>query len=201
MDKKSGDKTIELYFPNQIQAYITPIVTLVMAIFVSFTIYISLNNPSFINASSSKNTRQDVNIDNLDSFTLGQIKGTYESFTEYDNETCTEDGKPVVVMISATWCPHCQYIGETFNDWAKEQKDVSVYRYEVDTGDNPLTDELETEVPDDIMSLYTTFNPSQSIPTFIYGCKYGRIGNGFEGDSDGLEKEVAAFDSIVEQLL
>src|SRR5690606_21162878 len=90
----------------------------------------------------------------------GKALGTFETFTEYDNGLCTENGKPVVFMFSATWCPHCQWVGDTFNSWAKEQKDVVVYRYEVDTDENPLTG--EKGIPDEHMNIYKEFNPNQS---------------------------------------
>lgn len=200
-NSKKNEKTVEIYIPSGIVHYITPVTTIVTTLIVCVTIILTLN-PSFVKLSQSSQKDNDSynEIASLSNFKLGAIEGKLSSFTQYENETCEKDGKPIVVMFSATWCPHCKWAGENFNDWASKQEDVEVYRYEIDTGDNPFTDEKETEVPEQMLKLYRTFNPSQTIPTYIFGCKYGRIGNGYEGESDGLEKEIADYDKAVEAL-
>lgn len=127
--------------------------------------------------------------------------GTLETFSENAEEICKEDGKPLVILFSTTWCPHCTWIGPTFDDWAKENSDkIAAYHWQLDTGDNDLTGDVETEVPDEHNKLYEKFNPRGSIPTFVFGCKYSRIGNGFESQDD-LGAEKAAFDKVIEALL
>lgn len=112
-------------------------------------------------------------------------------------DVCKENGKPVVYLFSTTWCSHCGWIKETFDTAIKQyvaQGKIAAYHWELDTGDNTLTDQVETTVPDEAMAVYQEFNPDGSIPTFVFGCKYYRIGNGYEAQNDlaAEQKEYAA---------
>jgi thiol-disulfide isomerase/thioredoxin len=132
--------------------------------------------------------------------TPGDVIGDFETFTEYDTEICKDGGKPVVYLFSTTWCPHCEWIKDTFDSWAKDNADKAViYHWELDTSDNTLTDAVETEVPAEHQAVYEEFNPSGSIPTFVFGCRYGRVGNGYEAQDD-LDAERDSFDKVLEEL-
>ncbi len=121
-------------------------------------------------------------------------------------EVCSQDGKPIIRLFSTTWCPHCQWIGETFNKVAAEYVaagKIIAYHWELDTGDDALTETVETAVPQSEGAIYTKFNPRQSIPTFVFGCKYFRIGNGYEAQQDlaSEEKEFRAlFDKLITEV-
>lgn len=115
---------------------------------------------------------------------------------------CKEDGKPVVYLFSTTWCPHCIWVKETFDkvvsDAVKAGK-IKAYHWEVDTGDNTLTKAVETQVPTSATAVYEEFNPQGSIPTFVLGCKYFRVGNGYESQDD-LVKEAAELNAAINAL-
>lgn len=132
-----------------------------------------------------------------------KIEGKTDTFSLADFELCTEDGKPVVRLFSTTWCPHCQWISETFDKVAGEfEGDIVAYHWELDTKDNTLTDNIETSIPSDELDIYMQFNPLGSVPTFVFGCQYARIGNGYETDGDiGLIKEEIEFRKIIEKLV
>ena len=120
-----------------------------------------------------------------------------------DAEICTEDGKPVIYLFSTTWCPHCKWITETFESTVQEYVDagqIVARHWEIDINDDTLTDEAETEVPAEQLAVYKEFNPGGSIPTFVFGCKYSRIGNGYEQQQD-LEAEESEFRAVIEKLL
>ena len=120
-----------------------------------------------------------------------------------DAEICTEDGKPVVYLFSTTWCPHCKWITETFESTAQEyvdSGDIVAYHWEIDINDDTMTAEEEGEVPQEHLAIYQEFNPRGSIPTFVFGCKYSRIGNGYESAGD-LAAEEAEFRQVIETLL
>jgi thiol-disulfide isomerase/thioredoxin len=124
------------------------------------------------------------------------------------NSICKENGKPIIRMFSTTWCPHCEWVRPTFDSVAKEYVDANkivAYHWQVDVGDNTLTDANESltngeSIPANELAVMTTFNPKGSIPTFVFGCKYYRIGNGFESQKD-LNAERTEFVKIIEQLL
>jgi hypothetical protein len=141
--------------------------------------------------------------------------GTFESFTDSGYGVELQDGKPVIRLFSTTWCPHCVWIMPVFDRVAKEYVDagkIVAYHWELDTYDNTLTDEVETAVPDSEMAVYTRFDPNGSIPAFVLGGKYYRIGNGFEGSGDtadptseqslaNLAKEEAALRAVIDSLI
>jgi hypothetical protein len=116
---------------------------------------------------------------------------------------CMEDGKPVIRLYSTTRCPHCQWIGSTFDAVVKMYVDeglIVAHHWEVDTGDDTLTGQVEKVVPDSEMAIFDDINPQGSIPTFVFGCKYYRIGNGYEQEDD-VESEAAEFKAVIEALI
>lgn len=115
---------------------------------------------------------------------------------------CAEDGKPVIRLFSTTWCPHCQWIKATFDSIAKEYVaagKIVAYHWELDTYDNTLTDAVETAVPDSEMRVFSEFSDG-SIPTFVFGCKYFRVGNGYE-QAQNLNAEELEIRAVIEQLI
>lgn len=119
-----------------------------------------------------------------------------------DNLLVDVSGKPYVLLFSTTWCPHCAWIKDTFDALAQSEfaNQVNIQHWEVDTGDNTLTSEVETQVPGEMLDIYKKYNPSGSIPTFIFGGKYIRIGTGYERQND-LNAETTDFKFIIGKLL
>ena len=114
-----------------------------------------------------------------------------------------ENGKPVVRLFTTTWCPHCTWIKDTFDSVVNEyivSGKILAYHWEVDTGDNTLTEEIELEVPKSELVIFQTFNPRRSIPTFVFGNKYWRVGNGYERKGD-LKSEEVEFREIIDKLV
>jgi len=123
------------------------------------------------------------------------------SFKDKGGEGCTEDGKPVIRLFTTSSCPHCAWVKPAFEEVVKEYGDrVVAHVWELDTGDDKLTDEVETSVPDDEKELYHSFNPNRTVPTFVFGCKYLRIGNYHEAKND-LAAEKADFREVIDALL
>jgi thiol-disulfide isomerase/thioredoxin len=134
-----------------------------------------------------------TNITNSDIKTFKAIEGPVE----------TMGGKPVIRLFSTTWCPHCAWIKPTFDRVASEyvsQGKIVAYHWELDTGDNTLTNETETEVPASEQAVYQKFNPQGSIPTFVFGGKYYRIGNGYE-QQQNLTAEEQEFRAVIDELI
>ena len=213
MAKNKNDKpVVEVSLPEGINSFITPIAIILCAILVSGSILyvaskLNSNDTLGVTTDSDTDTTQDTGNDTTADTTAdattepGTVVRTFETFTEYDLEVCKDGDKPQVFLFSTTWCPHCEWIKETFDNWAAENSDrISAYHWELDTKDNTLTSEVETEIPADFNSIYEKFNPSGTIPTFVFGCRYGRVGNGYESEED-LEKEKATFSAVLEELL
>lgn len=125
------------------------------------------------------------------------------TFDSVNGDTCREDGKPVIRMFSTTWCPHCIWIADTFDDVVQMYVDdglIVAHHWELDTGDDTLTIQVEQAVPDEEIAIFQEFNPQESIPTFVFGCKYYRIGTAYEQEDD-LESEADEFIAVIDALL
>lgn len=150
---------------------------------------------------------QNINIDNNTNKTNSPTKTKISkySFDATNDELCTtEDGKPIIRMFSTTWCPHCKWITTSFEKAIApfvESGQIVAYHWELDVNDNTLTPEVETEIPEEELAIYQKYNPKGSIPTFVFGCKYARIGNGYEGEDGGEDKEFSEFTQIIEELV
>ncbi len=132
-----------------------------------------------------------------------KIVGKMGTFVEIEGASCEEDGKPIIRLFSTSSCPHCVWIKETFDKVAKEYADqgkIKAYHWELDKNDNLLTKEKETKIPDSEISILTGFNPEGYVPAFVFGCKYIRIGTGYEKEDD-LAKEEAEFKEIIDKFL
>lgn len=147
----------------------------------------------------SEQTTTPTNTPNSSSGTTVQ-KGT---FTETSKSICRKDGKPIIRLFSTTWCPHCIWVKDDFDSVVKEyvkKGKIVAYHWQLDIGDNTLTSAIEKKVPAEEKAVYKEFNPEGSIPTFVFGCKYYRIGNGYEREGDH-DKEKAEFRQIIEELI
>jgi len=133
-----------------------------------------------------------------------QKKVSVSTFQETnEKEIYRENGKPAIFLFSTTWCPHCQWIKNTFDKTAKEymeQGKITAYHWELDTNNNTLTDEEEKEIPEEHLKIYKKYNPQGYVPIFIFGNKYIRIGNGHEQEKD-LAAEETEFKAVIEKLL
>jgi thioredoxin-related protein len=125
------------------------------------------------------------------------------TFTDTGEDICLEDGKPIVRIFSTTTCPHCTWIKSTVDKVLKEyqqQEKIVAYHWELDIKEDALTEQQENSVPAEEMNVFSTFNPRYTVPTFIFGCRYMRIGNGYERQ-DNLKAEEAEFRAVIELLI
>jgi len=124
------------------------------------------------------------------------------SFSSTGSQTCRENGKPIIRLYSTTWCPHCKWVKDTFDKIMKEEVakgNIAAYHWEMDTGDNTLTEAVETAVPQAEQALAQQYNPSGGVPFYLFGCSYMRTGNAFESEND-LVKEESEFRRMISQL-
>ena len=113
------------------------------------------------------------------------------TFEETGNLICEEDGKPIVRMFSTTSCPHCEWVEGAFDSVAAEYVDkglIKACHWQRDSGDNTLTEEVESKIPKEELEIFKKYNPKYTVPTFVFGCSYSRVGNAYEG-ADDLESE------------
>lgn len=129
---------------------------------------------------------------------------TITTFQVFPNaQICTQDGKPIIRLYSTTWCPHCKWINDTFNGVMKEYADsgkIVAMHWDVDIRDDQFTPKIEDNFPQAELDLFESANPNGTIPTYVFGCKYYRVGNGFETQND-LDAEAGEFKALIEKLL
>jgi len=120
-----------------------------------------------------------------------------------DATICTEEGKPIIRKFATTWCPHCRWVKESYvkvvNEYSTQGK-ITAHLWYMDTGDDGLTKKAEIIVPQKEKEIFNQFNPKNSIPTFIFGCKYYRVGNAFEQQNNHAAEE-AEFRAIIDKLI
>jgi thiol-disulfide isomerase/thioredoxin len=188
--------------------YVSPKTTFISGLVLGVAVFAGLNMIYSFLALNRINTNQNVaaNTDQEEPIQQNEPAGTPAgSFVDTGKTLCKENGKPVVRLFTTTWCPHCQWIAKTFdkvvNEYVAKGK-ITAYHWELDTFDNMLTKEVEKAVPASEEAVYNEFNPNGSIPTFVFGCRYYRIGNAFETEGDaGLVKEEQEFRDLIDKML
>lgn len=207
--KSASDPVLEITLPEGLASVMTPLAILLGSIIVSVSVVYAGSKLTIEGTTlgATEETTDDSDTETQDTAAapavepVGDVVRDFETFTEYDTDICKKDGKPVIYLFSTTWCPHCEWIKDTFDSWAKDNAGKAVvYHWELDTNDNTLTSEVETEIPAEHNEIYEQFNPNGSIPTFVFGCRYGRVGNGYESQDD-LDAERDSFDAVLQELI
>lgn len=189
------------FFRSTKCSFWTGLVVGILVLAIVFTIAILTHAISFKfnKAAAPKTEDQQQQATGMEANVVGQA-GT---FLEVNEPVCKENGKVAIYAFSTSWCPHCQWAKPMFEKVAKEyiaKGKIVAHNWELDTNDDTLTTAKETSIPADATALYEKYNPQGSIPTFIFGCKYYRIGTGNErsGDTAAEEKE---FRDLIDKLL
>lgn len=131
---------------------------------------------------------------------IGEETTTITTFKATGDELCTEEGKPLVILYSTTTCPHCVWMKDTFDSVVSEYDNIAAYHWELDKGDNILTEFMESTLPKEHINILKAYNPNGYVPAFVVGCKYFRIGNGYESSQD-LTSEAAELRAVIDSVI
>ena len=126
----------------------------------------------------------------------------FKTFKSTGDEVCVDGKRPVVRLYTTTNCKSCDWVQNAFDLLAinyVNEGNIAAYHWVLDTGDDRLTNQVETAVPKPEIEIFKKYNPKSTVPTFIFGCKYARIGNGYEDDNN-LEAEKEEFKAIISEL-
>lgn len=127
-----------------------------------------------------------------------KITTKVETFTKTDDLICKENDKAIIRLFSTTKNQASQWISQTFDAIANEYKDdIIAYHWQLDTGDNTLTEAKETGIPKKEIDIFQKYNPKSTVPTYIFGCRYIRTGNAYKT----LEEEKAEFKRVIELII
>ena len=128
-------------------------------------------------------------------------KTVLNEFFDTESRVCKEEGKPVVIFFSTQKCSSCSWIETAFNDvidYYESQGKIIAYHWELDTGDNLRTEEKEEGIPAETLKSFKKYNEKNTVPSFVFGCKYVRLGN---SGSKNLEIEEDEFIKAIEKII
>ena len=129
---------------------------------------------------------------------------TFQTFNNTGNEICTNDeGLPVIYLFSSSLCSHCKWGGGAYDfivRFLAADGLIEAHHYDLLSGDDLLTEEAETEIPEDKLELYRNGNPKDLVPYYNFACAYDRIGNGYEKKND-LVAEGEEMRRVIEALV
>lgn len=129
---------------------------------------------------------------------------SFPTFYNTGLDACTnEDGQPVIFLFSSASCPRCEWAGEVFDFLARYYMaggHIEAHHYDVNTGDDLLTEEIETEIPPAHLQIKEHGDPKGYVPYFNFSCKYERIGNGHE-KTDDIAAEGEEICMVIETLI
>lgn len=130
---------------------------------------------------------------NLTEKSTASSDSVFKTFRITDKNRCKNSkGKPIIMLFSTPNCPHCSWVAETFDETALEYMErglIEAHHYDVVTGDDLLTPEIETGVPELYMKIYEEGSGGY-VPYFNFGCLYHRVANGYERQDDLYAEEV-----------
>jgi len=128
----------------------------------------------------------------------------FQTFNDTGRGICKNNaGLPIVILFTSSRCTHCIWIGETFDSTVMEYVDnglIEAHHYDLDTKDDLLTAAIETKIPQSYLEIDQHRNPEGYVPYFNFGCKYDRIGTGYE-KLDDLASETREFRQVIDSLL
>lgn len=109
-----------------------------------------------------------------------------------DSRVCFDGPRIIIRMYGNTTCEECIWVKSIYDKVAREYQsygEVTPIRWELDTQDNALTKPNETEIPSSEIRLLKKYTENETIPTFILGCKYIRVGSGHYETRDAKAEE------------
>jgi parvulin-like peptidyl-prolyl isomerase len=128
----------------------------------------------------------------------------FPTFQETDLDICLDDdGRPLILLFSAASCSHCEWVGGVFDAVVQAYMDrglIEAHHYDMESGDDLLTEAVEDEIPKDHLAIGKTGDPDLYLPYFNFGCRYDRIGTGYE-EQDDLAAEAEEMCRVIEALV
>ena len=119
-------------------------------------------------------------------------------------DVCTNlGGQPVISLFTSPTCAHCEWVSEIYDTVVRrymEEGAIEAHHYNLHTKDDLLTEEVETEIPEEILDLYHRGSPKDLVPYFNFSCKYERVSNGYETTKD-TEAEANELMEVIETLI
>ena len=116
------------------------------------------------------------------------------TFIDTGKDICIKGGLPVIHFFTKSTCGACSELDGPFREaLAPFEGKAAAYQWELDTGDDLLSDDAEKGIPGDALAAFKEGNPKLQVPFFNFGCRYTRVGKAYKGGAD----EQAEFTNIL----
>jgi len=102
------------------------------------------------------------------------------TFTDMEGEVCSADGRAIARLFITSSCSECKKASDSFKKASEGTENITSYTWELDTGDNLMTESKEAGIPKAEFEILKKFNPENTVPTYVLGCRHVRVGNAFE---------------------
>ncbi len=118
------------------------------------------------------------------------------NFIDTGDAVCMKDEKPIVRLFSTTNCEKCNEISGVFDSLSKEFSQIDIAHWQLNTGDNTITEDAEEGITKSDLELFKKYSPENKVPTLVFGCKYTKIGN--VGD---INEEKESYKIVITEIL
>jgi hypothetical protein len=137
--------------------------------------------------------------------TTTTINTPIETFIDTGGEACRINGKPIIRMYGKRACHNCEWSGPIFDRVASEYAGkglIIAHHWLLDRNDDTLTDTDEGGIPEAEYDIFFSDdnNTLKTVPYFNFGCRFTRVGNGYQV-RDMPDKEEAEYRAVMEKLL
>ncbi|MBI2576069.1 peptidylprolyl isomerase [Candidatus Woesearchaeota archaeon] len=121
------------------------------------------------------------------------------TFIDTGKDICKKGGLPAIYFFSKSTCGACRELEGPFREaLASFEGKAAAYRWELDTGDNLLSDDAEKGIPGDALAAFKEGNPKLQVPFFNFGCRYTRVGKAYKAGADELAEFTKILTLVVE---
>ncbi|MDA1196720.1 MAG: SurA N-terminal domain-containing protein [Nanoarchaeota archaeon] len=119
-------------------------------------------------------------------------------FTQIDEELCKSDGGILLHVFTTSTCETCTWIEPALVRVSESfEGSVKMHRWQLDTGDDLATEEIESGISREALDLFKAFNNEGKVPFYLFGCTYSRKGNVYSS----LAAEEQGFQRVIEELI
>ncbi|MBD3388711.1 MAG: hypothetical protein GF416_06555 [Candidatus Altiarchaeales archaeon] len=126
-----------------------------------------------------------------------------KTFEDRGGSVCRVDGKPIIRMYSKNSCHNCEWSAPIFDRVASEYMEkglIKAHHWVFDVEDDTLTERMERSMPDGEYEVFYEGNEIRTVPYFSFGCRFTRVGNGYQVRDD-KEKEEEEYRALIEQMI
>tara|TARA_Y100000310_G_C20599316_1_gene772175 strand:+ start:441 stop:1484 length:1044 start_codon:yes stop_codon:yes gene_type:complete len=119
-------------------------------------------------------------------------------FTVIDEDLCTSEGKVLLHVFTTSTCEACTWIEPALVRAVDGfENEVTLHRWQLDTGDDLATPEIESGISRQALDLFKAFNNEGKVPFTVFGCTHVRKGNFYSS----ITQEEEGFRTIIQELI